>query len=63
MKNFSFHIIYGIIIFTMLAIFSASNVIEDELRIEIACKNFLLELLESKKIWTIWQTNNNTKEY
>jgi hypothetical protein len=34
----------------MLAIFSASNVIEDELRIEIACKNFLLELLESKKI-------------
>jgi hypothetical protein len=49
MKNFSFHMIYVIIIFTMLAIFSASNVIEDELRIEIACKDFLLELLETRR--------------
>jgi len=33
----------------MLAIFSASNVIEDELRIEIACKDFLLEILETQR--------------
>jgi len=50
MKNFSFHIIYGIIIFTMLAVFSSSNVIEDELRVEVACKDFLLELLDKQRL-------------
>jgi len=60
MKNFSFHLIYVIIIFTMLAIFSASNVIEDELRIEIACKDFLLEILETQRQWIILLNRNNT---
>ena len=40
------HVIYIAVILVIVFVQSVENVIEDEIRIEIACKEFILHLLE-----------------
>ena len=49
MKTKLIHIIYIAVIAGIVLLQSSMNVIEDELRMEIACKEFILHLLEEKE--------------
>ena len=48
MKTKLMHIIYILVILGIVLLQSIENVIEDELRMEIACKEFIIHLLEEK---------------
>jgi len=44
MKNKLIHFLYFVLICVIILVSSAMNVIEDEMRVELACKNFILDL-------------------
>jgi hypothetical protein len=48
MKTKLMHIIYIAIIAGVILLQSSMNVIEDELRIEMACKDFIIDILKEK---------------
>jgi len=49
MKTKLIHIIYIAIIAGVILLQSSMNVIEDEMRTEIACKDFIIDILKEKE--------------
>ncbi len=49
MKSKLIHIIYISVIAGIVLLQSSMNVIEDELRMEIACKDFIIDILKEKE--------------
>ena len=62
MKTKLMHIIYIAIIAGVILLQSSMNVIEDELRIEMACKDFIIDILKEKTPWIIWQKKSRMLE-
>ena len=53
MKTKLIHIIYIAVIAGIVLLQSSMNVLEDELRMEIACKDFIIDILKEKE----WRRN------
>ena len=53
MKTKLIHIIYISVIAGIVLLQSSMNVLEDELRMEIACKDFIIDILKEKE----WRRN------
>ena len=49
MKTKLIHIIYIAVIAGIVLLQSSMNVLEDELRMEIACKDFIIDILKEKE--------------